>query len=292
MWQHRPIMPEFDPSAEQATSAGPDTSSDRVTVVVALKNGPHAKSRLSGLPDPVRRRLAWTMAVDTLLACAAAAEVIVVSRQPAVRSRLIRAGVRARVVSEAGPGGLNAALQQGAVAAGGRVLACVGDLPALRPDDVLAVIAASSASERVFLADASGIGTTMLLAPATELEPRFGGRSAAAHHASGARALDFAGGGRARRDVDTEVDLADAVRLGVGPTTGALIDPATGRVGQYEVVTVTDWVDATGTRQVVSGSGRRLRLPPEATLDSLRGLRLGQRLHSVTGSTGVLSAWV
>ena len=44
-----------------------------VAAVVALKAGEFAKSRLSTLPDPLRRRLAWTMAVDTLSALHAVA---------------------------------------------------------------------------------------------------------------------------------------------------------------------------------------------------------------------------
>ena len=36
----------------------------------------------------------------------------------------------------------------------------------------------------------------------------------------------------ARRDVDTEVDLATAVGLGVGPSTAALREPADGQLGR------------------------------------------------------------
>lgn len=39
--------------------------------VVALKQSPYAKSRLD-VPAPLRRRLAWTMALDTLSALASA----------------------------------------------------------------------------------------------------------------------------------------------------------------------------------------------------------------------------
>ena len=62
---------------------------DRSTAaVVALKAAEHAKSRLD-FPAPLRRRLAWTMAVDTLAALSAAvSQVLVVSNQPALASRL------------------------------------------------------------------------------------------------------------------------------------------------------------------------------------------------------------
>ena len=63
--------------------------------VVALKSGEYAKSRL-GLPVPLRQRLAWTMALDTLRALEGALpHVLVVSAQPALGSRLARAGIQA-----------------------------------------------------------------------------------------------------------------------------------------------------------------------------------------------------
>ena len=60
--------------------------------VVALKPSEYAKSRLD-LPAPLRRRLAETMALDTLRALAAAvSRVVVVSGQPALASRLTPGG--------------------------------------------------------------------------------------------------------------------------------------------------------------------------------------------------------
>jgi len=61
--------------------------------VVALKPMEHAKSRLA-VPDALRRRLAWTMALDTLAAlCDALPQVLVVSDQPALEAQLRRAGL-------------------------------------------------------------------------------------------------------------------------------------------------------------------------------------------------------
>ena len=75
-----------------------------------------------------------------------------------------------------------------------------------------------------FVPDAAGTGTTMLTAAAgTALDPRFGERSCAAHAASGAVRLSPADAAGLRRDVDTEVDLWDALRLGVGPATAAVL---------------------------------------------------------------------
>jgi 2-phospho-L-lactate/phosphoenolpyruvate guanylyltransferase len=268
--------------------------------VVALKPGEYAKSRLE-LPAPLRQRLAWTMAMDTLLALERAlSQVVVVSAEPALASRLARAGIRAEVVPEPPQPGMNAALAYGAgrLRANGvaAVLACVGDLPALRVASVQRVVDASQTFPRAFLADASGVGTTMVIAHAGELEPHFQGRSAARHRASGAVPLtaELLGGALtdARQDVDTEVDLATVIGLGVGPHTAALVDQRTGRLGAYQSITATGSVDDHGRLIVVTAAGRRIALTPGALADGLRHARSGQRLHAVTTPEQVLSAWL
>lgn len=281
-------------------TALPDADSSRAGAVVALKPVARAKSRLAGLPDPLRRRLAWTMAVDTLTALASGgAELLVVSDQPALASRLARAGVPARVVGESGAVGMNGALARGArlLAAAGcsTVLACVGDLPALRPASVQAVLQAAPKSGRAFVADASGTGTTMLLARGTELDPRFQGPSAAAHTASGAAPLTDDQLGTAvpdaRSDVDTEDDLGAAVELGLGVATARLVDTR-GQLGHYAVITTTGHTDDQDHPLAITSAGYRMRLPPDALADGLRTLRPGQRLHSVLTDDVVLSAWL
>jgi 2-phospho-L-lactate/phosphoenolpyruvate guanylyltransferase len=268
--------------------------------VIALKPVEHAKSRLA-VPDPLRRRLAWTMALDTLSAlCRALPHVLVVSDQPALEARLRQAGIAAEVISESGHVGMNTALSRGAreLRAQGfsSVLACVGDLPALRPESVLRILDASHSHPRSFVVDASGIGTTMLVAHDVELAPQFQGRSAAAHYASGAVSLSAEAIGSsiadARRDVDTEADLAAAIGLSVGPATSALIDHGKGRLGRHEVITATQWRNADGELLAVTATGRRIALPAEAFRDELRQISLGQRLHAVEADGRVLSAWL
>jgi 2-phospho-L-lactate/phosphoenolpyruvate guanylyltransferase len=268
--------------------------------VIALKPTAYAKSRLE-MPEPLRRRLAWTMAVDTLSALARALpHVLVVSDQPGLEAQLRRAGVAAEVISESGHVGINSALTRGAQTLRGQgfttVLACVGDLPALRPDSVLRVLDASQAHRRSFVADASGVGTTILIAHSVELAPQFQGRSAAAHHASGAASLSEEAIGSpvadARRDVDTEADLAVAVGLGVGAATGALVDRGTGQLGHYELITATQWRTADGDQLAVTSAGGRIALPAKALGAELRHVRVGQRLHSVAAEGRVLSAWI
>lgn len=198
--------------------------------VVALKAHEQAKSRLGSLPDDFRRELATAMAVDTLLALTAVVDhVLVVGRVP---KHLTAFDLRSAVeeVAEPATTGLNHALVHGGTLLRERgvpvVLACVGDLPALRPDSVRRVLAAAGPHPRAFLADASGVGTTMLIARQVDLGPHFGGASAQAHEASGAIALgppEMPSLSDARTDVDTENDLASAVRLGVGRATADVL---------------------------------------------------------------------
>jgi 2-phospho-L-lactate guanylyltransferase len=129
-----------------------------------------------------------------------------------------------RVPDDADPG-LNAALARGArVAAGSPVVALTGDLPALRPAELAAALAALPVRvPRGFVPDATGTGTAMLAARAgVDLDPRFGPGSARAHAASGAVRLD-GGWPTLRQDVDTAADLAVASELGLGRYTAELL---------------------------------------------------------------------
>ena len=276
------------------------TAGSSTAAVIAIKPMEHAKSRLA-VPDPLRRRLAWTMALDTLSAlCRALPHMLVVSDQPALEARLRRAGLAVEVISESGHFGINSALNRGASCLRAQgftsILACVGDLPALRSESVARIVAASRDHPRSFVADASGVGTTMLVAHDVELTPQFQGRSAAAHHASGAVSLLAEAIGSpvadARCDVDTEADLAAAIELGVGPATSALIDHARGRLGRYLLITATQWSNADGDQLAVTSSGTRIALPADALRGELRHARLGQRLHAVEADGRVLSVWL
>jgi 2-phospho-L-lactate guanylyltransferase len=215
-------------------SDGRRSAAGDLGVVVAVKPAGMSKSRLD-LPARVRQRLARGMAVDTITTLAdVAARLVVVSEDPELAHALSDAGVPAQLLPDPQPGGMNHALAAGAhvlrEAGCGQVLACVGDLPALRTGSVRAVVAAADdhgSPARHFLADASGHGTTMLLATGTRLDPRFGDGSAAAHRASGAIELSDANLTRpvpdARADVDVVADLDAVVQLGVGQASNAVI---------------------------------------------------------------------
>lgn len=263
------------------------------TAVLALKPLRQAKSRLR-IPDPLRHRLAWTMAVDTLTALTAVLDrTIVIGGQPDLAAALTAAGVAVDVLPEPPTGGMNTALRHGAEVAAmdgaATVLACVGDLPALRAGSVRAVLKAAQPFARSFLADHAGTGTTMLMARGVDLEPRFGPGSARAHRASGAVQIGDRAGEEmidgAVHDVDTEADLEVARTIGLGRATAQLLDPRTARLADYLPITVADVGSA------VTADGRRLGLDP-AVCDLGGGdLHPGLRLHAVVSGSDVLSAW-
>jgi 2-phospho-L-lactate guanylyltransferase len=196
------------------------------SVVVPVKLLTLAKSRLSAYGDEARAALALAFAADVVAAalrCAAVRDVLVVTDD--VRAAEALAGPRARVVADTPGGGLNAALAHGAAllraetpAVG--VVALTSDLPTLRPADLSAALAA--ARGRAFVADADGVGTTLLAAaPGHDLLPAYGPASRLRHLATGA--LELTAPETLRRDVDTPADLQAALRLGVGPETGRVL---------------------------------------------------------------------
>jgi 2-phospho-L-lactate guanylyltransferase len=155
------------------------------------------------------------------------ADVTVVTDDPLAGAELAALG--ARVLPDEPAAGLNAALRHGAEAVrtrrpGAAVAALNADLPALQMAQLQQVLdAAASGPGRAFLADATGIGTTLLAAPpGSPLDPAFGGPSRERHLASGAREITLPGVDSVRRDVDTVADLRVALALGVGPRTAAI----------------------------------------------------------------------
>ncbi|WP_431960670.1 2-phospho-L-lactate guanylyltransferase [Actinacidiphila sp. bgisy160] len=203
------------------------------SLVVPLKPLTAAKSRLAEAVGPVRTGLALAFAQDTVaaaLACEAVRNVTVVTDDPLAGAALGALG--ARIQPDSPAAGLNAALRHGAEAVrqslpAAAVAALNADLPALRPAELAAVLrAAGRCPGRSFLADAAGIGTTLLAAtPGAALAPAFGGPSRARHRASGAHEIALPDVDSVRRDVDTGEDLTAALVLGVGPHTRALLRP-------------------------------------------------------------------
>ncbi len=199
-------------------------------VLAPVKQLDRAKSRLSARPAPERRALALAFALDTVravLACQDVVRVLVISGDSEVQQAVERLG--GTWAADQPALDLNEILLMTSARVRSdrpetAVAALVADLPALRTDELRRALAAAAAVPRGFVADAAGTGTTLLTAlPGADLDPHFGPRSRAAHAASGAVSLEAGPMPGLRRDVDTEVDLWDAGRLGLGPTTAALV---------------------------------------------------------------------
>lgn len=189
-------------------------------LLVPVKDGRAAKSRLGVGDDVQRAQLMSAFARDALTAACAVprARVFVVGEQTALAE--VVAGLDVTVLPDEGEGQLNRALARAALRLDRRDLATaalLADLPCLRPEDLAAAL--SDGGDRHFVADAAGTGTTLLVAPAgSDLDPHFGVGSAAAHLASGARPVT-ATVASLRLDVDTTDDLEAALRFGVGVNT-------------------------------------------------------------------------
>ena len=201
-------------------------------VVVPVKAAAEGKSRLAGFLDQVdRAALARAMALDTIEAAAATPgveRVLVVTSDAEIRSAV------PFVVDDPG-GGLNAAIRAGVALASLPAAVLLGDLPALRPDDLGAALALAQMHPLGFVADADGTGTT-LLTGLVAFTPRFGAGSAALHEADGHVRLDVPVGSTLRRDVDVPSDLAAVARLGAGPRTTAALT----RLGGFSEVQVDE----------------------------------------------------
>lgn len=202
----------------------------RWSIVVPVKRPEFAKTRLAETVGELRPVMARAFAADTVaaaLACSLVESVVVVTDDDEAAKQAVALG--AEVVDDAPDAGLNAALRHGAdwiraAYPDAAVASLAADLPALRPAELEKVLSAAAEHPVSFVADAAGIGTTMYAAmPGIAFEPHFGGRSRAAHRTKGAVELELTGIPSVRRDIDTAVDLWDAMRLGLGPRTEAVV---------------------------------------------------------------------
>lgn len=197
------------------------------TIVVPVKRA--GKTRLDVSGD--RIALARAIALDTITAAAACElvdQVVVVTDDGSLP--LHAAGIPGlRFVSDDGPPGsapaasrLDAAVARGMSVAGDgmRRAALLGDLPALRSDDLAAALRLAAAHDRGVVADAEGTGSTLVTAaPGIPWTSAFGAGSFARHTTLGCAALAIPDASSLRRDVDTPAQLDAAASLGLGPHT-------------------------------------------------------------------------
>ena len=213
--------------------------SRRWTLVVPLKGGAGAKSRLGGPPG-----LARALALDTLESVVAAdgvRAVLVVTADgvTAAAARALGAGV---VPESRVRGGLLAAVADGLAAADPARPAAVllGDLPALAPDDLAVALDACDDAlldaRTALVPDAEGSGSVLLAARRPgDLDPAFGPDSAAEHVRRGAARLDL-DLPRLRRDVDTPADLGAVLALGAGRRTRTVVGAIGAAAGDLDAV--------------------------------------------------------
>ncbi|MFN3949181.1 2-phospho-L-lactate guanylyltransferase [Microbacterium sp.] len=206
----------------------PDTSG--WTIIVPVKPAAVGKTRLTDVGTD-REALARAIALDTIAAAAATprvAHVLVVTDDAEV-SALVSLWPAVDVVPEGDMRGLDAAIALGADAAGQGVprAALLGDVPALTPHDLDAALELAGHVERGLVPDAEGTGSTLVTArPGAVWVSAFGPDSAARHRLLGCTGLDVPRDSTLRRDVDTAAQLAEAVSLGVGPRTSAVLAEA------------------------------------------------------------------
>lgn len=199
-----------------------------VAVLIAVKQLGSAKTRLAPVFAPgLREAVVLAMLTDTVAAAAQVPEVAtihVVTADEDAAAAARTAG--ARVIPDRTPRGhpdpLNHALRTaaaGLTAAGAaNLVALQGDLPALRPPELAAAVAAAGRHRRSFVADRHGTGTAALFAFGVALDPMLGPDSAARHRHSGAVELTPGWPGL-RCDIDTAEDLQAARLLGLGAAT-------------------------------------------------------------------------
>ena len=199
------------------------------TALVPVKASALAKSRLDSDPT-TRARLSAAFLTDVLAAIAATpgiGQTLVVTDDDELHRR-VDGSVR---IHRTRAQGLNPELSEGLQLLANRpAVVIAADLPCLTLESLSAILRLADGHERSFVTDAQGLGTTMLLAKdASACVPMFGRRSHARHAHAGYLELqaDTTGSAalmtRVRRDVDTALDLWDAVRIGVGPATAAVL---------------------------------------------------------------------
>ncbi|TPG16363.1 2-phospho-L-lactate guanylyltransferase [Pedococcus bigeumensis] len=267
-------------------------------LVVPVKGGASAKSRLHPPTGVGREALALALATDCLTACCAGmppARVLVVTSDERV-AQMAR-GLDARVVADPGAG-LNAAVRAGrdaALADGPSlpVAALLGDLPALRAEDLTAALGAAAAYPLAVVPDAAGEGTVLLTAlTGAELVPSFGAGSAARHEAAGHQRLELELP-RLRTDVDDDADLQDVLALGVGAATRRALEQSATTLPPMQG-SVHSFDETTGAGSALLDDGREVTFTREVfAASALRHLRVGQRLSlDLTGEREVSKLWI
>jgi 2-phospho-L-lactate guanylyltransferase len=201
-------------------------------LIIPVKGQLNAKSRLHPPAGVARADLAHAFALDTITAAVAGIppEHLVVVTSDEHTATFVR-DQGGTVLADGGEG-LNPAIRLGIgfvdqVLGPGPTAVLLGDIPTLRPQDLISALARCAAHPRAVVPDASGRGTVLLSALSPrDLDPRFGPDSAREHSRDCVRLdLDLPA---LRTDVDDDQALRDAVTIGVGRHTAVVLHPARG----------------------------------------------------------------
>lgn len=256
-------------------------------LVVPVKGGATAKSRLHPPAGVDREELALALATDCLTACCAGmppGRVVVVTSDERVAQ--MATGLGARVIADPAAG-LNAAAAAGRdfVAGPDRPVAVLlGDLPALRAADLTTALGAAAAYPRAVVPDADGGGTVLLTAlVGAELVPAFGPGSARRHQDAGHHLLEL-DLPHLRTDVDDDASLQAALALGVGPATRRTLGATPTTLPPMQA-SVHTFDEITGAGSALLDDGREVTFTGEVfAASALRHLRVGQRLSLDLGA--------
>lgn len=196
------------------------------SVVIPVKPFASAKTRLPSGPI-----FAHSFLLDVISAVRASPEVAhirVVTADPYVAE--VASVQKCFVTVESAPDGINQAVAQAAleVPPGQGIAVILGDLPCLTAGALSLALEQAAQVDIAFVSDEAGTGSTMWFSrEGGPIDTHFGERSRAAHRASGAAEIDAEPrtlwSAQLHRDVDTEVDLWDAIRIGVGPHTADVV---------------------------------------------------------------------
>lgn len=198
------------------------------TAIIPVRSFADGKSRLQGVPTDTAALTAafLTDLINAGRTCPDIDEVIVVSPDPIVQRHASDLGARA--LPDGSTTGINGAIEvaREQLPPGAPVAAILGDTPCLGADELTAVLTDAAHHSTSFVPDTAGTGSTIWCSSDATSRSHFGHHSRAEHRLAGAVELGAnrtdTTWARARRDVDTAVDLWDAIRLGVGPATAAL----------------------------------------------------------------------
>lgn len=200
----------------------------RWSLVVPVKAPAAGKSRLD--PHPLRAALARAVAIDTVTAAASArsvARIVVVSDEFPLPEVTAAGSAAIEVEPDPHADGLLGAIAAGLTRLGEAVPRAVllGDLPALRPEELDAALAEAARHPLALVIDADGTGTTLLTAGAgVPLRPAFGIDSAARHRAAGHVPIGLPRHSGLRRDLDTAADLQVLRGMPLGAATHAVLE--------------------------------------------------------------------